>query len=113
MSSRIADYMTPQPWAVQVDDSVGVARQMLAEREVHHLPVLDGGNVVGMITDRDIALVAGRSQATVGQVMARVHRVEAGAPLREVLDRMMEHRWDAVVVASDGKIEGIFTAMDA
>jgi CBS domain-containing protein len=109
---RIADVMTRQPWTVQIDDSLAVARQMIAEREIHHLPVLDGGKVVGMTTERELALAADRL-GTVSDAMVLAHRVDPDAPLDEVLEMMMRHREDAVVVTDDGAVEGIFTASDA
>ena len=111
---RIADYMTRQPWSVQLDDSIGVARQMLAQREIHHLPVLDGKRAVGMVTDRELARAADRAGATVDAVMAPAHSVDVDASLADVLEAMDDRQWDAVVVTSDdGRVEGIFTAMDA
>lgn len=111
---RIADYMTRQPWSVQLDDSIGVARQMLAQREIHHLPVLDGKRAVGMVTERELALAADRAMATVEAVMAPAHSVDVGEPLADVLEAMVGRQWDAVVVTTeDGRVEGIFTAMDA
>lgn len=111
--TRIADLMTRQPWTVQLDDSIAVARRMLVEREIHHLPVLDGGDVVGMVTERDIALAADRL-GTVADVLASVVCVSPDEPVEEVLDRMTERRLDSVVVANDdGKVEGIFTVSDA
>ncbi|HWU89154.1 MAG TPA: CBS domain-containing protein [Kofleriaceae bacterium] len=109
---RIVDIMTRQPWTVQLDDSLAVARRMIAECESHHLPVLDGGTVVGMVTERNLALAADRL-GTVADAMVPVHRVAADTPLDEVLDAMTAQRWDAVVVTGNGKVEGIFTATDA
>lgn len=109
---RIGDLMTRQPWTVQVDDSIGVARRMLAEREIHHLPVLDGGEVVAMVTDRDLNLANDRL-LTVADVMVSVHQVGADTPLGEVLDEMSANHWDAVVVTREGAVEGIFTSSDA
>jgi acetoin utilization protein AcuB len=113
MKPLIADHMTRQPWSVQADDSLAVSRQMMAEREIHHLPVLDGHEVVGIVTDRELALASERAQTPVDAIMAPVHCVDSSAHLDDVLDRMADHRWDAVVIASDGHIEGIFTASDA
>jgi acetoin utilization protein AcuB len=111
---RIADYMTRQPWSVQLDDSIGVARQMLAQREIRHLPVLDGDRSVGMVTERELARAADRAGATVEAVMAPAHSVDASASLADVLDAMLSRRSDAVVVTDEaGAVEGIFTAMDA
>ncbi|MBX3161013.1 MAG: CBS domain-containing protein [Deltaproteobacteria bacterium] len=105
----IANYMTKQPWAVQVDDSIAVARQMMAEREIHHLPVLDGGELVGMLTHGDVA----REGATVEEVMGLACAVDANVAFGDALEVMLARGRDAVVITRDGKIEGIFTAMDA
>ena len=107
---RIADLMTTQPWTVQIDDSIAVARRMIAEREIHHLPVLDGNVVAGMVID--LAL-AGDRLGTVADVMLPAHQVAADTPLDEVLDLMANQRFDAVVVTENGTVEGIFTASDA
>jgi acetoin utilization protein AcuB len=104
--------MTPQPWTVQLDDSVAVARRMIAEREIHHLPVLDGGAVVGIVTERELARAADRL-GTVADVVAPVRRVDIEASLEDVLDDMVTHHSDAVVVTRDAGVEGIFTASDA
>lgn len=109
---RIGDFMTRQPWTVQIDDSLAVARRMLAEREVKHLPVLDAGIVVGMVTERDLSLAQDRL-ATVADAMLPVHLVDAHTPLGEVLDLMSSSRMDAVVVTDNGHVEGIFTTTDA
>jgi CBS domain-containing protein len=109
---RIASLMTPQPWTVRLDDSIAVARRMIAERKIHHLPVLERDTVVGMVTERDLALAADRL-GTVGEVMAPVHRVDADTPLDDVLDAMTTRRWDAVVITTDDQVAGIFTTSDA
>jgi len=108
----IADLMTPQPWTVQLDDSLAVARQMLVEREIHHLPVLDGGNVVGMVTERDLAHAANRL-GTVADVVVPATIVAADMTLDKALDVMASSRADAVIVTSEVGVEGIFTATDA
>jgi acetoin utilization protein AcuB len=108
---RIRDVMTSLPWTVQVDDSLAVARRMLAEREIRHLPVLDGAAVIGMVNDRDVAL-AGDRLGTVADALMPVHQVAADTPFGDVLDQMTVNHWDAVVVTDDGRVEGIFTATD-
>jgi acetoin utilization protein AcuB len=109
---RIGDFMTRQPWTVQIDDSLAVARRMLAEREIKHLPVLDSGMVIGMVTERDLSLAQDRL-ATVADAMLPVHLVDSHTPLGEVLDLMTSSRMDAVVVTDNGHVEGIFTTTDA
>lgn len=108
----IANYMTKQPWAVQIDDSIGVARQMLAERGIRHLPVIDGGRLVGMVRERDLALARDRN-ATVEGIMTLAQEVDGSTPFSEALGMMSDAQRDALVVTRGGHIEGIFTAMDA
>jgi acetoin utilization protein AcuB len=110
--NRISDFMTRQLWTVQLDDSIAVARRMIAEREIHHLPVINRGAVVGMVTERDLALAADRL-GTVADVVTAVECVEPDAGLDEVLDTMTERHLDSVVVTTDGAVEGIFTSSDA
>ena len=109
----IASYMTKQPWSVQIDDSVIVAKHMMAERRIHHLPVLDGGRLVGMVTERDLVQGAARDTSNVEHVMGAAVEVDASMALADVLDTMVVRERDAVVITRNGAIEGIFTAMDA
>ena len=109
----IAHYMTRQPWSVQLDDSVSVARHMMAERQIRHLPVLDGRVLVGMVTERGLVAAADRVGATVEDVMTSARNLDVSTPLTDVLDIMAERHADAVVITKDGRVDGIFTAMDA
>jgi acetoin utilization protein AcuB len=46
--------MTPDPVTVTVGASVADAAAILRDLEIRHLPVVDGGQLVGMISDRDL-----------------------------------------------------------
>ena len=50
----IGSVMSPFPYMVHVDDSLRVARGLMLEHEVRHLPVKDDDALVGVITDRDL-----------------------------------------------------------
>ncbi len=109
---RIADVMTRQPWTVQIEDSISVARHVLAEREIRQLPVLDGAGLIGVVGERELAQAVDQL-GTVGDVMLPVPGAPATQPLDEVLEAMVEHHWGAVVVTDDDVVVGIFTAADA
>ncbi len=111
---RIGEYMTRQPWSIQIDDSIGLARQMMAHKEIHHLPVLDGKVLVGVVTDRDLAEASRRPNASVQQsVTLPGFQADLDTPLEDVLQQMIERRSDSVVITSRGEVAGIFTARDA
>lgn len=58
LPTRIADVMTHRPQVVRPDASLTEAAAMMRRLDVGALPVCDGSRLVGMITDRDIAIRA-------------------------------------------------------
>jgi len=50
----VRDVMTPSPLSVSSDVSILDAAQMMGERNVRHLPVVEGGNLVGVVSIRDV-----------------------------------------------------------
>ena len=112
MKERIRDFMTPQPWIVQADDSLTLAREMLDARGAHHLPVVDAGKIVGIITASDLDR-AGERRGTVADLMREVPCVSGTTHISDVLDLMTRECSDAVVVVGEDHVEGIFTTSDA
>jgi predicted transcriptional regulator len=112
MNELIRDFMTAQPWTVQADDSLALARSMLLERAIHHLPVANAGEVVGMVTPRDLATATERD-FTVSHIMRPTRCVRGDATLAEVVETMTREHHDAIVVTDHGQIRGIFTNADA
>lgn len=71
---NIADIMTTNVQVIERSQPLQVAAQLMDQLGVGSLPVCDGGQLVGMVTDRDIAIrgtAAGLlpAQARVGDVM--------------------------------------------
>jgi acetoin utilization protein AcuB len=54
----VADWMTKQVVTVGPDESVSRAMHLMKERGIKHLPVVRGGALVGVISDRDIKAYA-------------------------------------------------------
>jgi CBS domain-containing protein len=64
---KIRDLMTPDVRTIAPDASIREAAQMMAETDVGVLPVADSDRLLGMLTDRDIAVravAAGRGPDT-------------------------------------------------
>jgi|SRR3954470_7058661 CBS domain-containing protein len=55
---KIREIMTPDAQCVRPDETLVDAASLMRQLDVGVLPVCDGENVVGMITDRDIAIRA-------------------------------------------------------
>lgn len=124
MSTRpsIKSVMTAFPYSIALDAEASAARSMMREHGIRHLPVKDDeGNLVGLLTDRDLKLLMGPylSQAHNDRALVRhacvfaPYTVDLDTPLQEVVEHMAEHRIGSALVTKDGRLAGIFTAVDA
>jgi acetoin utilization protein AcuB len=115
----ISRYMTRQPWTVRRDAPLGVAKELMQKHHVRHLPVLEAGEVVGVISERDLYLVDRLSlldsHLTVDDAMSvEVYGAHAGDAVDWVVEKMAERKLGcAVVLDKRGGAEGIFTTVDA
>src|SRR5262245_62008507 len=53
----VRDLMTPAPLSVSPSTPVNEAQGLMQQHRIQHLPVLENGRLVGLVSDRDIALV--------------------------------------------------------
>lgn len=117
----IKTVMSPFPYSTTRDQSVSLALELMADHNIHHLPVTDDGGLIGMVSSRDIQLVLDSGAADVdedrlkvGDVMTEeTFTVDLSERLDGVLDRMAQDHLRSVVVTRKDKIVGIFTQVDA
>jgi acetoin utilization protein AcuB len=115
----IADYMTKSPHSIGYDQSLAHAHQMMREFHIRHLPVLNGGRLVGVLSDRDLAFLenlkdVNASKMTVEEAMTSVpYAVTKSARLGQVAREMAEHRYGSAVVMENEHVVGVFTTVDA
>jgi acetoin utilization protein AcuB len=119
--------MTRDPVAVSPDDTLAHALQLTRERRIRHLPVVRDGELVGIVSDRDVRLAmpsplgtadperaAFLHNTTVAQVMVR--EVVTAGPLETVEDAarlLVRHRIGALpVVDGFGRLVGILSETD-
>jgi CBS domain-containing protein len=50
----VQDAMTPRPLTIGAGDNILDAAQLMARRRLRHLPVVEDGNLVGMVSMRDV-----------------------------------------------------------
>jgi len=53
-ATQVSEVMTPKPDVLSPDDAPNDALEKMSERGYRHLPVLDGQDVVGMLSIRDL-----------------------------------------------------------
>lgn len=118
---QVMTVMTPFPYSIDAGEPLSAAQQMMAEHAIHHLPVKEHGELVGVITDRDIsrALSARHRVEPEGGLRVRdvavleAYVVELTERLDCVLLRMAETHIGSALVVKDGRLAGIFTTSDA
>jgi CBS domain-containing protein len=116
---RVSDVMMPEVRTVTPDTSVQHAARLMREADVGSLPVVDGERVVGVVTDRDIALrtvADGKGPDTpVAAIASRdIVSVSPEQDLSEALRLMAEHQVRRLpVVEEDGRLVGVFAQADA
>ncbi len=111
-------YMTREPYSIASTATLDRGRLLMQRHDIRHLPVVDGDKLVGMICDRDIAVMSALpgvdlSHVEVSRVMSPPVDVWGETPLDEVSELMTKQRTDYVVVRGGQGLEGIFTAVDA
>jgi CBS domain-containing protein len=112
--------MTPAPISISIQESVRAAEDLMIDRQVRHLPVVDGETLVGVISDRDLAFTSNAVETGLAERLSvrdvctlDVYDVTPDEPLDIVLAVMAERRLGSTVVTDGGRIAGIFTATDA
>ncbi len=114
---KVQKYMTAIPETINKDISIKIAYEKMKEGNFRHLPVQSAGNLVGILTDRDIKLAMTfetTQDLTVEDVMTQdPYTVSPDDELDKIVLEMAEHKYgSAVVQQSNGKVVGIFTATD-
>ena len=111
---RLRDVMKNRVESVAADDSAQTAWERMHARRIRHLVVLDGSEVVGVISDRDlIGRGRLRRDEKVGDIMASP--VIAGHPemtLRQAASQMKGRSVGCLPVVEEGELVGILTVTD-
>ena len=115
----ISDFMTASPHSVGADQTLETAHLLMRKHRIRHLPVLRAGELVGVVSQRDLLFVetlrdVDPTQVTVEEAMTQgAFAVGPGASLASVATKMSAHRYGCAVVIEDGDVIGIFTATDS
>ncbi len=103
------------PITVEPTMTIGEVLQLTRANKISGVPVVDGDDLVGIVTARDLRFET-RYSEPVSRIMtpkARLVTVQEGASKEEVLGKLHEHRIEKVLVINgDYKLRGMITVKD-
>jgi CBS domain-containing membrane protein len=127
-ASRVRDLMTPDPEALDRDERLSIANDLMQLARIRHLPVIDAnGDVIGIVSQRDLfrcalerALASRAESGTavlesipVAEVMSQnVATIDADASLAEAARLMRARAIGCLPVLEGGEFVGILTESD-
>ncbi len=107
--------MILDPITVSSNDKVQTALDLMADYRVSGLPVVDDGQLVGILTNRDVRFVEDGSSTLVREMMTSQNliTVPMGTTLNEAREHLHEHRIEKLlVVDADNGLRGLITMKD-
>jgi CBS domain-containing protein len=118
MGKKIHEVMTPAPETIQADRPASEAAKKMKEADAGMIPVMEDGNLLGTVTDRDIALrVVAEDRdpqsTTVGEIASRdIVTVQPDEDLDDALQKMAKHQVRRLPVVEDGRLVGVVAQAD-
>jgi CBS domain-containing protein len=115
---KVKEIMTAQPKTASRDTTLAAAAHLLWGADCGILPVVDGGKLIGVVTDRDmyVALATRNrpaSQLTVGDVTTgKAWACGPDDDVHAALDTMASKRVRRLPVTQDGALVGIISMND-
>jgi CBS domain-containing protein len=123
----VREIMMGSPVTLKPDDSLQLASELISLGRLRHIPIVDNGKLLGVVSERDlmgraadrILNLKNRSRSAllksvmIKEVMQRrVLTVEPDTPIREAAHLMAEKKIGCLPVLSDGSLVGLVTTTD-
>ncbi len=113
---KLRDIMSAPVLTLRAGDLASDAAAWMRDVNVRHAPVLEGSEIIGVVSDRDLGGPHGgaaRKGRTVGDLMQTDPIVAPpDMDLREAVTTMRQRRIGCLPVVEDGKVVGIVTRSD-
>jgi acetoin utilization protein AcuB len=113
---KLRQIMTSPVETVQFDDTAEHAWHCMQARRIHHLLVLDGAQLVGVLSDRDLGGPGGaarRAGKSAGELATpAVVTADAETTVRDAANKLRGHAIGCLPVFDAGRLAGIVTIAD-
>jgi acetoin utilization protein AcuB len=116
----VRDIMRTPALTIVPETTLQEAYRIMTEKHIRHLPVLDSGKLIGVVTDRDLRLATSALAPIPFPPACRVDAVMSREPLtadpmdpvEDAARIMRERKIGCLPVLDDGDVAGIITGID-
>jgi CBS domain-containing protein len=123
----VREIMMSSPVTLSPDDNLDLVNDIIALGRIRHIPVLDGGRLVGIISERDlmggaVPAIFGLKQKSKSALLKtyrikdfmkkKVVTVKPDTPIKEAARLMAQKKIGCVPVVTDGSVVGLVTTTD-
>ncbi len=124
----VNEFMTTGPCTLRETDTINDARQIMTEKHIRHIPIIDSENhVLGVVTQRDVLAatepvlslstrsdaVAAQPDIRLSEIMIRnVSVIHQSDSLRRAALHLQSHKYGCLPVVSEDRLVGIVTDSD-
>ena len=117
MNEPLSSIMTRNVITAGPNDKLSVARDIFMRDRVHHLPIVDGRKLVGILTTYDLFKFQGHNgnydTAKIRDIMTtHLATLEPDDKVGSAAELFLENLFHAVPVVKDGDLLGIVTSFD-
>ena len=117
---QIQDFMTKCPQSIRPDETLGAAKGIMTKMKFRHLPVVDGSQIIGVLSERDVKWAGSVflddefDDLLVEDIcIVEPYVVKSDELLVNVVKKMANRKIGSALVVKDGELVGIFTEVDA
>ncbi|MBI3811113.1 MAG: CBS domain-containing protein [Nitrospirae bacterium] len=124
----VSELMTPNPVTIAHDQTVGKAMELMARYNIRRIPVTKGGKLAGIISDRDVRQMGGRSSLKLPKtskddeylalpveeaMTLNVITIREKHTVEDAIRAMLKHKISGLpIVDRDGTLIGILSELD-
>jgi acetoin utilization protein AcuB len=115
----VDQFMTKSPYTIGHEQTLAAAHRKMREHSIRHLPVLNAGRLVGIVSQRDLHFIetlndVDAEEVQVSEAMSEgAYTIGPRATVRKVAAEMAEQKYGCAVVMEKEHVVGVFTTVDA
>lgn len=117
MNEPLSTIMTSELITLGPKDTLQKAMEILRSKRIHHLPVVDGKKMVGLITTYDLFKID-RNKEEFGEIpleeimTKKLATLESGDKIGTAAEIFLAHLFHAIPIVDNGDLVGIVTTHD-